>query len=55
MNENFVKSIYKSLIEDGKDIYKDLYENTKVSERTVDYWKDALELYHSFDEKQSKR
>lgn len=52
MNENFVKSIYKTLIEDGKDIYKDLYENTKVSERTVDYWKNALELYHSFDDKQ---
>lgn len=52
MNENFVKSIYKTLIEDGKDMYKDLYENTKVSEMTVDYWKNALELYHSFDDKQ---
>lgn len=51
-NENFVKSIYKTLVEDGKDIYKDLYENTKVSEKTVDYWKNALELYHSFDDKQ---
>lgn len=33
MNENFVKSIYKTLVEDGKDIYRDLYENTKVSEK----------------------
>ena len=50
MNESFVKSIYKTLVEDGKDIYKDLYENTKASEKTVDYWKNALELYHSFDD-----
>ena len=35
MNEKFVMSIYKTLIEDGKDIYKDLYENTKVSSRCV--------------------
>ena len=52
MNENFVKSIYKTLVEDGKEIYRDLYDNTKVTEGTVDYWKNALELYHSFDDKQ---
>ncbi len=52
MNEKFVKDVYKSVIEDGKNIYKDLYENTKITKKTVDYWKNALELYRSFDDKQ---
>ena len=34
MNENFVKSIYKTLVEDEKEIYKDLYEKTTVTEKT---------------------
>lgn len=49
MNEEFVKSVYETIVEDGKNIYKELYENTEVTERTVDYWKDALELYHSLN------
>lgn len=54
MNEEFVKSIYETVVEEGKNIYKDLYENTEVTERTVDYWKNALELYRSFDDRQKK-
>ena len=54
MNEEFVKSIYQTVVEEGKNIYKDLYENTEVTERTVDYWKNALELYRSFDDRQKK-
>lgn len=52
MNEEFIKNLYKTIIEDGRSIYKDLYENTEVTEQTVDYWKNALELYHSFNENQ---
>lgn len=52
MNEEFVKSVYETVVEEGKNIYKDLYENTEVTERTVDYWKNALELYCSFDDRQ---
>lgn len=54
MNEEFVKSIYETVVEEGKNIYKNLYENTEVTERTVDYWKNALELYRSFDDRQKK-
>lgn len=54
MNEEFVKSIYGTLVEDGGKIYKELYENTQVTERTVDYWKNALELYHSLDRNQKE-
>lgn len=54
MNEEFVKSIYVTIVEDGEKIYKELYENTQVTERTVDYWKNALELYHSLDSNQKE-
>lgn len=49
MNEEFVKSIYETIVKDGEDIYKDLYENTEVTEDIIDYWKKALALYHSLD------
>ena len=54
MNEKFIKSIYKTIVEEGRETYRDLYENTKVTEQTVDYWKRALELYHSFDNIEKK-
>lgn len=41
MNEEFVKNIYKTIIEDGKIMYKDLYDNTEVTKRTIDYYKNA--------------
>ena len=52
MNEEFVKNIYKTIIEDGKIMYKDLYDNTEVTKRTIDYYKNALELYHSLNDNQ---
>lgn len=52
MNEKFIRSLWETVVEDGIDTYKDLYENTEVTERTVNYWKNALALYHSFNEKQ---
>lgn len=52
MNEEFARRIYKTIIEDGKELYKELYENTEITEKTIDYWKDALELYNSFNYKQ---
>lgn len=41
MNKEFASRIYKTVIEDGENIYKELYENTEVTKRTVDYWKKA--------------
>lgn len=52
MNERFIRSLYETVVEDGINTYRDLYENTEVTERTVNYWKNALALYHSFDEEQ---
>lgn len=44
MNEEFVKKIYETLVEEGCNIYKSLYNNTKISEHTVTYWIKALKL-----------
>lgn len=52
MNDKFIKSVYKTVVEGGKDIYRDLYENTEITERTVNCWKNALELYHALDNNQ---
>lgn len=54
MNEKFVKCIYETIVEGGKNIYQELYENTEVTEKTTDYWRDLLHLYGSFDDKQKK-
>ena len=52
MNEEFARRIYETIIENGENIYKDLYENTEITEKTIDYWKNALELYNSLDHDQ---
>ena len=49
MNEEFARRIYETIIENGENIYKDLYENTEITEKTIDYWKNALELYNSLN------
>lgn len=54
MNEEFVKSIYKTIVEEGAEIYKDLYTSTEITERTTEYWKNAIELYRSFSAQQKE-
>jgi hypothetical protein len=45
MNEVFVKSIYKTIVEENKELYKNLFNNTKIDKATDDYWKQSLSLY----------
>ena len=52
MKDVFVKALYETIIEDGEKLYKKLYENTTQEECRVDYWKEALGLYHMLDEHQ---
>lgn len=54
MNKKFIRSVYKTVVEDGKEIYRELYENTEITEKTVSYWKNALDLYHALDDNQKK-
>lgn len=54
MRDEFVRCIYKTLVEDGENIYKELYENTEITEGTTEYWRNLLNLYGSFDYKQKE-
>lgn len=54
MNDVFAKWIYDTIIEDGSDIYKNLFDTTIVTSRTTKYWKTALNLYHSLDESEKE-
>lgn len=47
MNEQFVKSLYKSIVKENLELYKSLFETTTVSDSTIDYWRKALGLYNS--------
>ncbi|MGP4107768.1 hypothetical protein [Virgibacillus sp. L01] len=51
MNEEFVKSLYKSIVKENMELSKDLFETTNVNKVTDDYWREALELYNSLDKK----
>lgn len=39
MNEEFARKIYETVVEEGGDIYKSLCNNTKITEKTIVYWK----------------
>ena len=54
MNEQFVKDIIKSIVEENIKIYKDLYDSYKITDKNADYWKDSIQLYQSFDENQKE-
>ena len=50
MNKEFVKEIYKTLVEEGIRTYKEIYEKTDVNEQTISYWREAINLYNTFDD-----
>jgi len=45
MNKMFIKSIYKTVVEENKELYQDLFDNTTIDKRTDEYWKQSLNLY----------
>ncbi|MGM0865442.1 MAG: transposase [Bacillota bacterium] len=49
MNEEFVKSLYKSIIEENIELYKVLFETTNPTRVTDDYFGEALGFYESLD------
>lgn len=54
LKEEFIKCVYKNIVEDGKNIYRELYENTEITEKTTEYWCNLLNLYGAFNDKQKK-
>ncbi|GMA98778.1 hypothetical protein [Pelosinus sp. IPA-1] len=47
MNKVFIKGIYKTVVEENKELYKDLFNNTTIDKRTDEYWKQSLNLYNN--------
>ena len=50
MNEIFIKSIYKSIVEENKSLYKNLFDNINIDNASDDYWKKSLKLYNSLSQ-----
>ncbi|MBE6048068.1 MAG: transposase [Clostridium sp.] len=50
MNEIFIKSIYKSIVEENKYLYENLLDNTDIDKANDEYWKNALKLYNNLSE-----
>ncbi|KQX51376.1 hypothetical protein [Paenibacillus sp. Root444D2] len=52
MVENFVKSLYESIVEENLEIYKSIYETTQFSDKTNENWRQAIGLYGSLSKEQ---
>jgi hypothetical protein len=50
MNDEFIRRIYNTVVKEHIDIYKDLYSNTKINEKTTNFWKKAIKFYHELDD-----
>lgn len=54
MKEQFVKNVFESIVEENIKIYKDLYDSYEITDKTVDYWKNAIQLYQALDGNQKE-
>lgn len=55
MNEKFIESIYKTIVTDGIEEYKNLLENTNYKEATDNYWINTLKLYDTLSSEQKEQ
>ena len=55
MNEIFIKSLYKTIVQEGKNEYKILLDNTRVGDATDKYWISALQLYDNLTEENREK
>lgn len=55
MNEKFVEKIYKTIVKDGVDEYKNLLDNTSLKNATDKYWINALELYEELSSEEKEK
>lgn len=46
MKEEFIKSLYESIIEDNRKIYKNIFDKTIIDKKTNGYWKLSLSFYN---------
>ncbi|WP_165061061.1 transposase [Adlercreutzia sp. ZJ154] len=52
MNEEFVRRIYDTLVSEGCEEYKTLFEKTAITDQTIEYWKRAICFFQGFDNSQ---
>lgn len=50
----FVIKIHDLITKERITIYKDMFNNTNIEKVKNNYWKEALEFYHSIDQKQKE-
>lgn len=50
MNEDFIKSVYKTIVQENKKIYIDLLNNTNKDEVSDEYWKQSSKLYNELSQ-----
>ena len=55
MKEIFIRSLYKTIVQGGKNEYKELFDNTNVEEATDKYWISALQLYENLTEENKEK
>ena len=55
MNEIFIKSLYKTIVQEGKGEYKSLLDNTRVGDATDKCWISALQLYDNLTEENREK
>lgn len=54
MKEIFIRSLYKTIVQEGKSEYKELLDNTNIDDATDKYWISALQLYGNLTEDNKK-
>lgn len=54
MLEKFMHGIYEDIVEDGLLVYKNMYESIQITEKTINYWKDAKKLFDSLGYEEKK-
>lgn len=46
----FIEDIYKTIVENNIEIYKRLFNETEITDNTIEYWINSLEFYRGLDE-----
>lgn len=54
MQKELVTAIYNSILVENIEIYKNLFETTKVGPKTTEYWRETLGLYEKLSEDDKK-
>lgn len=54
MQKELITAIYNSILIENVEIYKSLFETTKIGPKTTEYWKSSLGLYEKLTDADKK-